>query len=77
MTDELRFTAVYEPAEDGWVYAHVPELPEVHTQGRDLDEARVMLEDAVRLVIADRQERGEAIPGPGWAITETIRVAAA
>jgi predicted RNase H-like HicB family nuclease len=77
MTDKLRFTAVFEPAEEGWVYAHVPELPEVHTQGRDLGEARRMLEDAIRLVIADRQERGEAIPATGWAITETIDVSAA
>jgi hypothetical protein len=29
----LRFNVVYEDAGDGWVYAHVPELPEVHTQG--------------------------------------------
>ena len=77
MSDKLRFTAVYEPAEEGWVYAHVPELPEVHTQGRDLDEARVMLEEAIRLVITDRQERGEPIPETGWAITETIDVSAA
>lgn len=77
MTDKLRFTAVYEPAEEGWVYAHVPELPEVHTHGRDLDEARLMLEDATQLVITDRRERGEPIPDTGWAITETIDVSAA
>jgi predicted RNase H-like HicB family nuclease len=58
VADSLRFTAVYEQAEDGWVYAPVPELPEVHAQGRDLDEARAMVEDAVQLVIADRRERG-------------------
>jgi hypothetical protein len=27
------FNAVFEDAGDGWVYAHVPELPEVQTQG--------------------------------------------
>ena len=77
MADVLKFTAVFEPAEDGSVYAHVPELPEVHTQGRDLDEARTMVEDAIQLVIADRRERGEPIPKTGWAITETIDVDAA
>jgi predicted RNase H-like HicB family nuclease len=76
MADILKFTAVYEQAEDGWVYAHVPELPEVHTQGRDLDEARAMVEDAIQLVIADRRERGEPIPETGWALAETIDVAA-
>lgn len=45
MAENLRFTAVYESAEDGWVYVHVPELPEVHTQGRDLEEARAMVAD--------------------------------
>lgn len=77
MAESLRFTVVYEPAEEGWVYVHVPELPEVHTQGRDMDEARAMAEDAIQLVIADRRERGEPIPETGWAITEQIDVNAA
>jgi predicted RNase H-like HicB family nuclease len=77
MANRLRFTAVYAPAEDGWVYAHVPELPEVQTQGRDLDEARAMVEDAIQLVLVDRRERGERIPETGWAITEPIDVPAA
>lgn len=34
------FSAVLEDAGDGWVYAHVPELPEVQTQGESLDQAR-------------------------------------
>lgn len=76
VAEHLKFTAVYEQAEDGWVYVHVPELPEVHTQGQDLDEARTMVEDAIQLVIADRRERGESIPATGWALTETIDVAA-
>lgn len=77
MAENLRFTAVYESAEDGWVYVHVPELPEVHTQGRDLEEARAMVADAIQLVVSDRRERGEAIPETGWAIAEQIDVSAA
>lgn len=77
MADSLKFTAVYEPAEDGWVYIHGPELSEVHTQGRTVDEARSMVADAIQLVIADRRERGEPIPETGWAITEQIDVSAA
>ena len=76
MAEHLKFTAVYEQAEDGWVYVHVPELPEVHTQGQDLAEARSMVEDAIQMVIADRRERGEPIPETGWALTETIDIAA-
>jgi hypothetical protein len=32
----LRFNVVYEDAGDGRVYAQVPELPEIHTQGETL-----------------------------------------
>ena len=60
VTEQLRFTAVYDAAEDGSVYAYVPQLPEVHTQGKDLGEARAMVEDAIELVLADRRERGES-----------------
>jgi predicted RNase H-like HicB family nuclease len=36
----LTFNVVYEDAGEGWAYAHVPELPEVQTQGENLDAAR-------------------------------------
>jgi predicted RNase H-like HicB family nuclease len=73
---QLTFNAVFEDAGDGWVYVHVPELPEVHTQGKDLDEAREMVRDAIALVLEDRKERGEPIPDRGWALVEQVEVAA-
>jgi predicted RNase H-like HicB family nuclease len=51
----LTFNVVYEDAGNGWVYAHVPELPEVHTQGEGLDQARTMVRDAIELVLAERR----------------------
>jgi predicted RNase H-like HicB family nuclease len=72
----LRFNVVYEDAGDGWVYAHVPELPEVHTQGESLDQAREMVRDATELVLEERRERGEAIPQSGWALVEPVEIAA-
>jgi predicted RNase H-like HicB family nuclease len=72
----LTFNVVYEDAGDGWVYAHVPELPEVQTQGEGLDEARIMVRDAIEMVLADRRERGESIPGSGWAFVEPVEIAA-
>ena len=72
----LKFNVVFEDAGDGWVYAHVQELPEVHTQGEGLDEARVMVREAIELVLEDRRERGEAIPATGWAIVEPVEIAA-
>lgn len=72
----LRFNVVYEDAGEGWVYAHVPELPEVQTQGKTLEEAREMVRDAIGLVLEERRSRGEAIPSTGWALVESVEIAA-
>ncbi len=72
----LRFNVVYEDAGDGWVYAHVSELPEVQTQGEDLEQARTMVLDAIAMVLDERRARGELIPEPGWALVESIEIAA-
>jgi predicted RNase H-like HicB family nuclease len=72
----LTFNVVYEDAGEGWVYAHVPELPEVHTQGEGLDEARLMVRDAIELVLKERRARGESIPETGWALVEPVEIAA-
>jgi predicted RNase H-like HicB family nuclease len=64
----LTFNVVYEDAGEGWVYAHVPELPEVQTQGENLDAARRMVKDAITLVLEERRARGEPIPQTGWAL---------
>jgi predicted RNase H-like HicB family nuclease len=70
------FNVIYEDAGDGWVYAHVPELPEVHTQGRTLDQAREMVKDAIGLVLDERRNRGEAIPPTGSVLVESVEIAA-
>lgn len=70
------FNVVFEDAGDGWVYAHVPELPEVQTQGSSLDDAREMVRDAISLVLDERRARGESIPPKGWALVESVDVAA-
>ena len=72
----LTFNVIYEDAGEGWVYAHVPELPEVQTQGADLDDARVMVKDAIALVLEERRARGDAIPETGWALVEAVEIAA-
>jgi predicted RNase H-like HicB family nuclease len=68
----LTFHAVYEDAGEGWVYVHVPELPEVHTQGEGLEQARAMVREAIELVLEDRRERGEPTPETGWALVEPV-----
>ena len=70
------FNVVFEDAGDGWVYAHVPELPEVQTQGENLDDARSMVKDAIALALDERSVRGESIPPKGWALVESVEIAA-
>jgi predicted RNase H-like HicB family nuclease len=70
------FSVVFEDAGEGWVYAHVPELPEVQTQGESLDQAREMVREAIALVLAEREARGERIPSKGWALVESVEIAA-
>ncbi len=72
----LTFNVVYEDAGEGWVYAHVPELPEVQTQGENLEDARTMVKEAIALVLDERRARGEPIPQTGWALVESVEIAA-
>ncbi len=69
------FDVECEDAGQGWVYAHVPELPEVHAQGVDLEEARAMARDAITLVLDERRARGETIAPTGWALVEPLEIA--
>jgi len=48
---ELKFTAIYEKAEEGGYIAYVAELPGANTQGETLEEARENLKEAVSLLL--------------------------
>lgn len=71
---EHRFTAVFERDETEFIYAHVPELPEVQTQGRTIEEARESVRSAIAQALELRLARGEPIPAEGWAATELVEV---
>ena len=55
------FTVVIERDEDGRFVAVVPALQGCYTEGETEQEARELIEDAIRLHIGDRLERGEPI----------------
>lgn len=50
-------TIIFEPAEEGGFTAFIPELPGAVSEGETIDEAREMVLDAARELIAYR--RGE------------------
>lgn len=67
------FTVVYQPVEEGWFMATVPELPGAVTQGRTLEEARDMIKEAVELLIESYRENARK-DAPGEAVWETLTV---
>ena len=67
------FTVIYTPIEDGWIMATVPELPGAVTQGRNLKEAREMIQEAVELLLQSYRENA-AKDAPSEAIRETLSV---
>ena len=59
------YHVVYTTIEDGWIMATVPELPGAVTQGRDLDEARANIKEAVELLLQSYRENAEKDDAPG------------
>jgi predicted RNase H-like HicB family nuclease len=61
----LRVTIVYEPGEDGWIAASIPEVPGVHSQGRNREQARANVIEALRDTLELRfGEHASAEPAP-------------
>jgi hypothetical protein len=64
VAEQLDLMIVYEPGEEGWVIASIPEVSGVVSQGRTREEARANVIDALRLMLSppppsadDRRER--------------------
>lgn len=68
MSDTLNLTIRYEDAGDGWVTAHVAEVPAAISEGRTRAEARFNALDALRTVLrpdeafAGADEAGDSAP---------------
>jgi predicted RNase H-like HicB family nuclease len=77
MSEPLTFTAVFTPDENGWTMAQLAEWPAVVTCGASVEEAREMLLDAAREMIASYLEEGREPPiGGGHVERVTIDLAA-
>ncbi len=77
MSESLTLTAVFTPDENGWTMAQLAEWPAVVTCGKSLEEARAMLVDAAREMIASYREEGREPPiGAGRVESITIDLAA-
>jgi hypothetical protein len=49
MANQLKYTAVFEPAEGGGYIVTFPAIPDLATEGETLEEALVMAVDCLRL----------------------------
>jgi predicted RNase H-like HicB family nuclease len=67
------YHVVYTTIENDWIMATVPELPGAVTQGRDLDEARANIKEAIELLLQAYRDNA-AKDAPGNAMWETISV---
>lgn len=75
---DLRYAVVLEPCspeEGGGYTVTVPALPEIVTQGNDLEEALRMAQDAIELTLSVRRDEGMDIP-PSDADGARLEVAA-
>ncbi|MGI8468946.1 MAG: type II toxin-antitoxin system HicB family antitoxin [Pyrinomonadaceae bacterium] len=56
---ELKFTAIYEKAEEGGYIGYVAEIPGANTQGETIEEVRENLKEAVSLLLECYREEAE------------------
>jgi predicted RNase H-like HicB family nuclease len=68
----ISYTAKYTKIDSGYL-GQLVEWPEVVTEGKDLEDCRAMLRDAVREMVLAYEQLGKEIP-PGNALIEQLPV---
>jgi antitoxin HicB len=73
---QLRYTAIFEAAEEGGYIVTFPAIPELATQGETLDEARAMAIDCLRAFLESLRKDGEPLPyeAPEGPIAERLSI---
>ncbi len=73
----MTYQAVFERADDGTVFAYVPDLPGCTSWGATLEEARENVREAIALWITVAKEKGMELPTPSTIAAAAIDVDAA
>lgn len=60
----LRYSAIFEPCEEGGFTVTVPRLPGLVTEGDTFEEAKANVEDAIKGYLKILSEANESIPEP-------------
>ena len=58
--EQVQYTVVFEPAEEGGFVVTCPALPGLVTEGDTLAEARIMAADAIRVYLDSLRKEGPA-----------------
>jgi predicted RNase H-like HicB family nuclease len=58
MAEPSEIELIFEPQDEGGYHVYAPELPGLHTQGDDLDDAVANAEEALALYIEGLREDG-------------------
>jgi predicted RNase H-like HicB family nuclease len=61
MPDRREIEFVFEPQEEGGYYVYAPDLPGLHTQGEDLDDATESAREALALYVEGLREEGRTV----------------
>lgn len=70
MADSIQeIELVFEPQDDGGYRIYAPDLPGLHTQGNDLDEAMANAGEAVNLYVEGLREDGDPFDSCGVRLT--------
>ena len=60
----MTYQAIFERADDGTIWAYVPELPGALGSGDSIEEARESIAEAARLWLEEERADGEPVPKP-------------
>jgi predicted RNase H-like HicB family nuclease len=61
MSDQREIELIFEPQDGGGYHVYAPELPGLHTQGEDMDEALANANEAAALYVEGLREDGESL----------------
>jgi len=70
---QLRYTVIFEPAEEGGYIVRVPALEGCVTQGDTLEEARAMAKDAIQGYLSVLRDEGLPIPEDVYIPLEPVK----
>lgn len=61
MSGDQEIELIFEPQAEGGYSVYAPDLPGLHTQGEDMDDALANAEEAVALYVEGLREDGETL----------------